>query len=338
MATWFSGVDAKDVEHFLRAIFEASPPAAFVEVRFRHASGMGQSFHRVNAVGELAAEVALYARQRDVFVGVIPRRRHRGGRRDVVDQAAVAWADCDGDRAVAALQRFDPEPNMVVATGSGSNCHAYWFLAHPAPLDVLENTNRRIAAALEADVRSCDAARILRPAGTANWKAEPPRPVSLLALDVAARVDLHDLGQNLPAIALEHRRGPDRASSSRSAAADPLLEIAPPTYVEHLTGQTAGHDHKVHCPFHDDRSASLHVFNEPERGWFCFGCGRGGSIYDFAGLLWGRDLRGVGFVRLRRDLETTFATGRRHSKHAPVHARTPKADRSSRATPQRGLP
>jgi len=118
VATWFSGVDAKDVEHFLRAIFEASPPAAFVEVRFRRVSGMGQSFHRIDAIGELTAKVTAYARQRDVFVGVIPRRRHRGGRRDLVDRAAVVWADCDGDRAVAALQRFEPQPNMVVATGS----------------------------------------------------------------------------------------------------------------------------------------------------------------------------------------------------------------------------
>jgi hypothetical protein len=43
---------------------------------------------------------------------------------------------------------------------------------------------------------------------------------------------------------------------------------------------------------HEDRTPSLHVYGDPERGWFCFGCGRGGSIYDFAALLFGRGTRG----------------------------------------------
>ncbi|MGZ6637970.1 MAG: CHC2 zinc finger domain-containing protein [Solirubrobacteraceae bacterium] len=55
--------------------------------------------------------------------------------------------------------------------------------------------------------------------------------------------------------------------------------------------------------FHDDRSPSLHVYPEAGRGWYCFGCGHGGSVYDLAALLWGRKTRGKDLLELRRELE-----------------------------------
>jgi len=46
------------------------------------------------------------------------------------------------------------------------------------------------------------------------------------------------------------------------------------------------------------------VFAEPERGFWCFGCGRGGRLYDLQSLLdggpWGRELRGDAFVAAKR--------------------------------------
>jgi hypothetical protein len=302
-----SGVDADDVDRFVRAIFGAAPQDAFVEVRFRRSTGMGQSFRRADAFNEIVSEVAAHARQRDVFVGVIPRRWRRGGRRDLVRDAALVWADCDGSRSVAALQRFEPAPSMVVASGTGSNCHAYWLLAEPIPLDVVESTNRQLARALEADVGSWDAARILRPAGTTNWKTEPPAAVRTVTFGCAARVDLPELRSGLPDVTEPPARSAPRARALRSPRSDPLLEIAPREYVERLSGRVVGRDRKMLCPFHDDHAPSLHVFDEPARGWFCFGCGRGGSIYDFAGLLWGRGVRGAEFLRLRRDLQAVFS-------------------------------
>jgi DNA primase len=74
-------------------------------------------------------------------------------------------------------------------------------------------------------------------------------------------------------------------------------------YFERLTGLRVGRSGKLHCLFHDDRSPSLHVYREPERGWYCFGCQRGGSVYDLAALLFGRGTRGRYFVELRRELE-----------------------------------
>jgi hypothetical protein len=61
----------------------------------------------------------------------------------------------------------------------------------------------------------------------------------------------------------------------------------------------------VRCPLpdHDDAYASCQVYAEAEQGWWCFGCGRGGRIYDLASLLsggaWGAGLRGEAFRSVR---------------------------------------
>jgi hypothetical protein len=39
----------------------------------------------------------------------------------------------------------------------------------------------------------------------------------------------------------------------------------------------------------------------------CFGCGRDGSIYDFAAALLGRGTRGQDFIALRRELTAISA-------------------------------
>jgi CHC2 zinc finger len=93
------------------------------------------------------------------------------------------------------------------------------------------------------------------------------------------------------------------ASSRDRVSADPLLLVPPPVYFERLTGLRVGRSGKLRCLFHDDRHPSLHVYPEAGRGWYCFGCGRGGSVYDLAGLLWGHKTPGGDFVELRRALE-----------------------------------
>jgi hypothetical protein len=89
----------------------------------------------------------------------------------------------------------------------------------------------------------------------------------------------------------------------RAASEDALLAISPRVYVERLLGTPVRRDGKVRCPFHDpDRTPSLHAYEDPQRGWYCFSCGRGGSIYDFAAPLLGRGTRGDEFIDLRREL------------------------------------
>lgn len=307
--------DVDAVEVFAHALFATAPRDAFVELRFRRGGGMGQSFHRTDAIRELATEVSAHARRRDVYMGVVARRWRRGGRRDLVRAASVVWVDCDDTAAVDALGRFQPAPHIVVASGSGRNCHAYWLLARNAPLAEIELANRRLALVLGADVRACDSARILRPPGTTNWKADTAKPVRLLAFESRERVDIRELIQDHPQLTAQHSRA-HVARDRKGSIGDPLLQIVPREYVERLSGSTVGRDRKVRCPFHDDEKPSLHVFEDPERGWYCFGCDRGGSIYDFAGLLWGRGLRGAEFARLRRELQATFLGELRHPGRA----------------------
>lgn len=122
----------------------------------------------------------------------------------------------------------------------------------------------------------------------------------LIHLDEQGGVEVAELDRRLPALAAEPAVPPRCAS--RAAGEDRLLAVAPRVYVERLTGATVGRDGKVRCPFHEDRRPSLHVYEDPQRGWYCFGCGRGGSIYDFAALLLGRGTRGEDFLELRREL------------------------------------
>lgn len=88
-------------------------------------------------------------------------------------------------------------------------------------------------------------------------------------------------------------------------APDPLLTIAPREYIEKLTGvevPASGHMRCVLPGHENERTPSLKVYETPERGWYCFGCGRGGSIYDFGAALWGMPTRGRKFRELRARL------------------------------------
>lgn len=37
----------------------------------------------------------------------------------------------------------------------------------------------------------------------------------------------------------------------------------------------------ISCPFHADKTPSLKVYDQPGHGFFCYGCGAGGSVIDF---------------------------------------------------------
>jgi hypothetical protein len=287
---------------FAGALYRLAPAGSLVEIRFRVGEGMGRRFVEVDRLGRLVGTVLSLAARTDVYVGVIPRRRRGGGRRDLVECAGVLWVDCDSSESVEALRRFRPMPAMVVGSGSNQNCHAYWFLDEPAELDAIERINRRLAGALDADLRCAEAARILRPVGSVNRKHSPPIAVRLLRLAEHERAAITELEQRLPA---DPSPAVVRAPRSRHPGAGPdRLELIPPReYFERLTGRPVGRSGKALCPFHEDRRPSLHVYEQPGQGWYCFGCGRGGSAVDLAALLWQRDPRGRDFAQLCRELE-----------------------------------
>ena len=45
----------------------------------------------------------------------------------------------------------------------------------------------------------------------------------------------------------------------------------------------ARYGRSICCPFHNEKDPSLHIFNN--QSWYCFGCGKGGDVYDFLGYL-----------------------------------------------------
>jgi hypothetical protein len=236
-------------------------------------------------------------RTTDLFVGVAPRVRQEGGR-DAVERCHAVFVDCDSPESIEALERFDPPPSMIVCSGSGR--HAYWSIWPPLTPDWLERATRRLAYALGADPRATDAARILRPpGGTFNHKTGTPRPVELerMSDDVYTAAQVVDGMADPPA---PRRR--ERPPAAPAGCDDPLMAIPATVYSEALTGGEVGRDGKLACPFHVDRTPSLAVFDDPARGWYCFGCDRGGTIIDFGAALWEIEPRGAGYHELRRRL------------------------------------
>lgn len=285
---------------FLRALDHARS-GPLVELRYRRGAGMAQSFVDACEIAQVGRIACALGARTDTYFGVLPRLCARGSR-DAVGQAHVAWVDCDTAEAAARLTAFAPAPSLVVRSGSSHGRHAYWLLDRPVPPPAIEQLNRRLAAALDADPAAVDAARILRVPSTTNFKYEPPGVVRLQRCS-DARVDLAELSAALPRLSMRRR-----ASEPRHVDADPLRCIAPERYVAALVGSDIGRDHKVRCPFHEDRTPSLHVYEGSHRGWFCFGCRRGGSIYDLAAGLWDLETHGSDFLELRRRLRELFTS------------------------------
>jgi hypothetical protein len=304
--------DRAALERYLRAIYQCAPTAAWVEVRVRHGTRMQQRFHPAGQLDAVAGTILAHSGVNEVFVGVVPRSRRCGGKADLVPRWNVVWADCDTPKSVAALEDFRPAAQMIVASSAGRR-HAYWFLSGTVGVDCVESINRRLAVAIGADMGSTDGARILRPAGSLNRKYMPPTQVRLLRRRDQERVAVAELQANLPTepvSSLSIGPGPVRQNT------DPLRRIPPRVYVERLTGRRVGRSGKIGCPFHEDRTPSLHVYSDPERGWTCFGCstpaGRplGGDIYTLASMLWRIPTRGRGFLTLRARLDRVFRVRR----------------------------
>lgn len=270
----------------------------WIEVRRRYAGGMRTRFFPARGSHRhLERHLDRHGTTHDVYVGCALRKAQRGDR-DHVGQVWTLWAECDGPRSRRGLDAFVSPPSLLIASGTPGNVHAYWALADAIDADTAESANRRLATAVGGDPVCYDAARILRPPGTRNHKHKPALAVRQIGPSHRQPYRLAELVAGLPpGVPLA-----PGAAALRIISADPLLSIEPARYIPELTGLALGRDSKVSCPFHEDRTPSLHVFATAERGWFCFGCGRGGSIYDLAASLWGLQTRGGEFVELRERL------------------------------------
>jgi hypothetical protein len=295
------------------AMLAGPEPVGFLELRHRRGGrgGMRQRFFDAAKPQAAATAATVLCQTGDVYVGCAPRSREAGGK-DAVDHGWTLWVDCDDPQAIAALERFEPQPAIVVRT-SARGLHAYWPLTAslaPAPL---ERANRRLAHRLGACQSAVtSAAAILRPPATRTWKYDPPTPVTLERY-TDERFTVHLVAGALADPPTQPR--PPRSRRPRPRSDDPLLAIEPAVYVEALTGRRVGRDGKVTCPFHPDERPSLHAYPDPDEGWTCYSarCWRGdrpngGDIYELAGQLWDLPPQ-TDYVRLRRRLYEVFLPG-----------------------------
>lgn len=299
--------DVSDLATFLAYIGE-SRGDQYVELRMPNRTDKSlpwQIWIPGNESYEAVRMVLSYAESTDVYVGAAPRARP-AGTRDAIERVPLLWVDCDSEESFNRLGEFSPEPTCVIASGTEFHAHAWWRLEKAIPPAAAERANRRLAYAIGADLKVCDRARIMRPPCTFNYKTDPPRPVTMMNItgnvyNVASVVsglpDPPDM--NLPR---EHRPPIERKHDD-----DWLLDIPPYVYVEELAERDVNRSGKTECPFHESSSGrSLHVYSTPEKGWYCYGCQKGGDIYQFAALLWGIDTN-TNFKALRKRLMETFS-------------------------------
>jgi hypothetical protein len=297
---------AAALEAYLRAIAGPAPGARLLEVRFalRHRD-MGRVFLPAHSAPGAVRFIRRLAAQTDVYVGVALRTRAAGGR-DAIDHSHLAFVEIDTHDALARLARFLHPPTIIITSGTPGHAHAYWTLHTSVGVPEIERPTRRLAHHLGGDLASVDAARILRPPASWNHKHSPPSPVDLSELDPTCRYEIDTLVDGLDDPPGTPATGPPaRPRSGRTQTDRALLAIPASDYTRTLTGRSPNHAGKIHCPFHDDHTPSLQLYEDGT--WYCYGaCQSGGSIYDFASRLWGIESKHQAFLDLRDRLASEF--------------------------------
>lgn len=124
--------------------------------------------------------LARFVRQTDerfssqVLLG-IPAVRAAGG----VGRATLFWARVEGTEQNRWLERFRPEPTMVLREGSSSRRWALWALDHPVRWVGIDRGNRRIAHRLRAPKTRAEPERLWLPAPGTCLRRDITRPVPI---------------------------------------------------------------------------------------------------------------------------------------------------------------
>jgi hypothetical protein len=297
-----AATDAQALDSYLRMLAGRTPGARLLEIRFAlRYRDMGRLFIAAHSAPGASRLIRRLAARTDVYVGVCLRTRRAGGR-DAIDRSHLAFVEIDTADALDRLRAFRHPPSAIVLSGSAGHTHAYFTLSAPVTVPELERANRRLAHALGGDLASVDAARILRPPSSWNHKHTPPAAVQLIELDPARRYELDELVDGLeeppgrPSARVTTPRRTGRTEIDRLLLAIPAAE-----YVHALTGLSPDRAGKIHCPFHQDHTASLQLYEDGT--WYCYGaCKAGGSIFDFAARLWLTGAKGAAFLKLRARL------------------------------------
>jgi CHC2 zinc finger/RepB DNA-primase from phage plasmid len=297
-----ASADAKALDSYLRMLAGPAPGARLLEIRFAlRDQDMGRLFIAAHSAPGASRLIRRLAMKTDVYVGVCLRNR-RSGNRNAIDQSHLAFVEIDKPDALDRLRAFPHRPSMIVSSGSAGHAHAYFALSAPVTVSELERANRRLAHALAGDLASVDGARILRPPASWNHKHSPAAPVELIELDESRRYDVSQLVDALDDPPGRPSARPATCRRNGRTELDRLLLAIPAgEYVHTLTGVSPNRTGKMHCPFHEDRTPSLQLYEDGT--WYCYGaCQAGGSIFDFAAHLWEMDTKDRAFLKLRARL------------------------------------
>jgi hypothetical protein len=193
---------------------------------------------------------------------------------------------------------------QTVIDGNNVDAHTHvtsaWELSEGEEIEAL---NRRLSHLIGGDPSCTDRGRIMRLPGSFNGRRG--RWCRVLRADRSRA--LVDPDQVRRAVPDPEPPQPDPATSNgyQGLGQDELALTDPPTYFRALAGIEVPATGMTRCPLpdHEDTHSSCRVWAEPERGWWCYGCARGGRIFDLASLMaggpWGGALRDDAFLRAR---------------------------------------
>jgi hypothetical protein len=248
---------------YLQTLAGNPTPAECFDVRWRTATGgMRRRFVSARDTAAAAGLISRLACSTDIYVGVALRDGRGRGGRTAIGGSHMLYVECDHEHVERSLAGFPHLPTVEVASGTGRHVHLYWSLRARVTNVEAEDANRRLALRLGCDRSSVDAARLLRPPGTFNYKHDDPFPVKLIACRADARYTLGQLIAGLPkplSLGVRENR-PARHRRPHTALDSELRAIATADYVRVLGGREPNSAGKVLCPFHSDRDPSLQVY------------------------------------------------------------------------------
>jgi hypothetical protein len=329
---------------YLRTLAGNPRPGEYFDVRWRTATG-GMRRRSIPARDTAAAAglIAQLAGRTDVYAGVALREGGVHGGRTAISGSHLLYVECDHEHIERSLAGFPHLPTLEVASGTGRRLHLYWSLRSRVTNLEVEDASRRLALRLGGDRASVDVARLLRPPGTFNYKHDEPSPVRLVAYRAEALYTLRQLiaGLPKPVSAVVRENCPVRHRRTRTAVDRQLRAIPTADYVLVLSGRAPASARKVACPFHDDRDPSLHMYDGGS--FYCFGCRRGGTIYDFAAHLWlsgesASALRGRRFIEVRERLAAAFFPDGQRCNESPCGIGFAATTQPGRPTAHRAVP
>jgi hypothetical protein len=231
----------------------------------------------------------------EVFVGVAARHEARGSKH-AVSGSRFLWVDIDRPDRLGVLWDFLAERPCHLLVSSGRGAHAYWALRRPLTAilidpttghldEPIERANARLIHHLGADPQCKDRSRVMRLAGTRNYKRD--EWARILTVDLALEPHtvkelVGHLSDPEEAIAASPRRGTPTSD-------DPYKLIPAVTYMARLAGRTPDRGGFVRCPApgHGDEHPSCSVRGPNPACWVCRSCGAGGGIYDLASIILG---------------------------------------------------